>query len=131
MEIFFPEDGARGMRIASLDLMFTPAPRPWMAERQACIGEKEFETFLSAYIEVQKTRLAYESKLKNIHNPEERQRIGQEENSRIESALEERGLNPKSYNSIFTALNADDELRKKALLLFAQERRTSQLVLCG
>ncbi len=116
MENLFRENAERGMRIASLDLMFTPAPSPCVADRQTCVGEKEFETFLSAYIEIQNIRLSYEPKLKNIHNSEEQQRIRQEANSKIDIAIEKRGLNPRSYRSIFTALNADGELRKKALL---------------
>ncbi|MGH7770632.1 MAG: DUF4168 domain-containing protein [Candidatus Binatia bacterium] len=106
----------------------TPAQEPATRQppsQQTNISDKELRAFAKAYVEFHKIRLAYEPSLKNVHDPEKRQMIQQEANSKIEKALEKQGLNPTAYNRIFTAVNADEKLRKKTLKLIDEERSRS------
>ncbi len=43
----------------------------------------------------------------------------------MKEAVEKQGLSADSYNGIFSAVNANEELRKKALKLIDEERKKS------
>ena len=97
-------------------------PQKQVSQQGDNISDKELGTFAKAYVEIQKIRLTYESSLGNVQEPEERQKIQQEGDSNIEKVLEKERLQPETYNSIFTVVNSNDELRKKVLKMIEEER---------
>ncbi len=115
--------------LISLALQVTPAtgaqesPKQKPSAEQANVSDKELGVFVKAYVETQKIRLAHEAELKNSRDAEESQKIQREGNSKLQKALEKHGLTVQSYNRIFSAVNGNEELRKKALKLIEQERK--------
>lgn len=96
------------------------APSP-----QAAVSDRELGAFAKAYVEFHKIRQTYEPSLGNAKDARESERIQREANVKIKAALEQQGLDVNSYNRIFTAVNANEELRKKALGLIDRERKRS------
>jgi hypothetical protein len=122
---------ALGTWMGLLLLGFTPVTHPQEMPKQQPPGQKmnvsskELKAFVKAYVEIKKIRLAHESFLKDVRDPKEGERIQQEANVKIEKTLEKNGLNTEAYNRILKVVNADDELRRKALDLIDEERKKS------
>jgi Domain of unknown function (DUF4168) len=55
-------------------------------------------------------------------DPVAREKIEHEVKVKAKEAVEKQGLSVASYNRIFTVVNGNDELRKKALKLIDEER---------
>lgn len=91
--------------------------------QRANVSDKELKAFAKAYVEYQRIRQTYEPSLKNAKDAAEGERIQREANTKIKTALKKQGLDVDSYNRIFNAVNANEELRKKALNLIDQERK--------
>ncbi|MGH7825131.1 MAG: DUF4168 domain-containing protein [Candidatus Binatia bacterium] len=103
----------------------TSAPEPPQQHRdtQTHVSDQELEAFAKAYVEHDTIRQTYEPLHKNAPDAEERKRIEQEANAKAEEALAKQGLTPETYKQIFSTVNANDELRKKALKLIDEERK--------
>ena len=107
-------------------LSLAQAPPQQREQRQpTSVSEGERRAFTKAYVQYQKIRQDYEPRLNNTQDPEKRKQIQQEANSKIQAALAKQGLTPEAYNRIFKIVNADNELRKKALRLIEEERKKS------
>jgi hypothetical protein len=76
-------------------------------------------------VEYQKVRQHYESSLSNAKDAAEKERIQQEGTQRAREAVEKQGLSVESYKRIFSTVNGNKELRKKALNLINEERKKS------
>jgi hypothetical protein len=100
-------------------------PKQERPPEQTNIGDKEITAFAKAYVEYHKIRQAYEAQLSNVQAPKERARIQHEGESKVKKALEKQGLTPEAYNRLFTAVNGNEQLRKKALKLIEAERKRS------
>jgi len=53
------------------------------------------------------------------------QKTQREGDSKVKQTLEEQNLTPDSYNRLFTAVNGNEQLRRKALKLIDEERNRS------
>ncbi len=117
--------------IGLLSLWFAPEahgqqPPPQQGSgQQVNVSDKELRAFAKAYVEFHKIRQRYEPSLSNAKDPAEKERIQQEGNSKVKEAVEKQGLSVESYNRIFAAVNANEELRKEALKLIDEERKKS------
>ncbi|MGE5301968.1 MAG: DUF4168 domain-containing protein [Alphaproteobacteria bacterium] len=89
------------------------------------ISDKELAAFAKAYVEVQHIRSQYEPSLQMTKNPKESQRLQQEANAKLKKTLDRQGLSVDRYNKIYAAVNAHEDLRRKALKMVEQERRKS------
>ena len=89
------------------------------------VSDQELKAFAKAYVEYQKVRQHYESSLSNAKDAAEKERIQQEGTQRAREAVEKRGLSVESYKRIFSTVNGNKELRKKALNLINEEREKS------
>ncbi|OGQ83738.1 MAG: hypothetical protein A3F90_04445 [Deltaproteobacteria bacterium RIFCSPLOWO2_12_FULL_60_19] len=99
------------------------APKP--AGQQRSVSDKELRAFAGAYVEFHRIRQAYETRLSNVKDPKAREKIREEGDSKVKQALETRGLTPESYSQLFTAVNSNEQMRKKALKLIEAERKKS------
>lgn len=99
------------------------SPKRQAPSQQANISDKELRAFAKAYVAFHKIRQAYEPSLRNAKGTAESEKIQQEANAQVTTALKKQGLDVASYNRIFTAVNANEELRKKALRLISEERK--------
>lgn len=110
---------------------FTPAtraqesPKQELSPEKTNITDKELMSFAKAYVEYHEIRQSYETRLSNVQDPKEREKIQREGNSKVQKALEKQGLTPESYNKLFAAVNANEQLRKKILKLIEAERSRS------
>jgi len=86
------------------------------------ISDKELRTFAKAYVELQKIQREYEPSLRDTQEPERAQKVQQEAMARVENSLKGHGFTPESFQRTFALVNANDELRKKALGLIEEER---------
>jgi hypothetical protein len=94
-------------------------------DAQTPVSDQELETFAKAYVQYDKIRQEYEPRLKNTEDPEERKQVQQEANSIVEAALTKQGLTAEAFKRILEIVNANDELRQKALRLIEEERKKS------
>ncbi|MBI4522732.1 MAG: DUF4168 domain-containing protein [Deltaproteobacteria bacterium] len=90
------------------------------------ITDKELQAFVKAYVEYQNIRRQYEPTLRNTQESQEREKLQREANSKIEKALKRQNLTVDSYNRIFTAVNNNEELRRKTLKMIDDERKRTQ-----
>ncbi len=93
--------------------------------QQAKVSDQELKAFAKAYVEYHKVRQRYESSLNTAKDPAEKEKIQKEGNQKAKEAVEKQGLSVEKYNRIFAAINANEELRKKALNLIDEERKKS------
>ncbi len=89
------------------------------------ISDRELTAFARAYTEVQQIRLQYEPSLQKTKNAKESERLQQEANAKLKKTLDKQGLSIDRYNKIYAAVNANEELRRKALRIVEQERKKS------
>ena len=89
------------------------------------ISDKELAAFARAYAQVQQIRSQYEPSLQKTKDARESERLQQEANAKLKRTLDKQGLSVDRYNKIYAAVNANEELRRKALKMVEQERRSS------
>jgi GTP1/Obg family GTP-binding protein len=89
------------------------------------ISDKELGAFAKAYAEIQQIRSQYEPSLQKTKDAKESERLQQEANAKLKKTLDKQGLSVDRYNKIYAAVNANADLRRKALKLVEQERRKS------
>jgi hypothetical protein len=90
--------------------------------QEADVTEKDLAAFVKVYVEIQKIRSEYEPALKEAQEQQQRQKIQQEGEAKINAALAKQGMEAETYNRVFAAVSADEELRKKTVRLIEQER---------
>jgi Domain of unknown function (DUF4168) len=95
------------------------------ASAEKNINDKELKSFAKAYVEYHKIRQTYETRLNSVQDPKEKEKIQREGDSKVSKALEKQGLTPDSYNRLFTAVNNNEQLRKKTLKMIEEERKQS------
>jgi Domain of unknown function (DUF4168) len=89
------------------------------------VSDQELTAFAKAYTEVQRIRSQYEPSLQRTKDARESQRLQREANARLKKTLDKQGLSIDRYNKIYTAVNANEALRRKALRLVERERKQS------
>jgi hypothetical protein len=95
------------------------------APAQKNFSDKDLKSFAKAYVEYHRIRQTYETRLNNIQDPKEKEKIQREGDSKVSKALEKQGLTPDSYNRLFAAVNNNEQLRKKTLKMIEEERKQS------
>jgi hypothetical protein len=89
------------------------------------ISDRELAAFARAYAEVQQIRSQYEPWLQKTKDTKESERLQQEANTKLKKTLDKQGLSVDRYNKIYAAVNANEDLRRKALKMVDQERKKS------
>jgi hypothetical protein len=89
------------------------------------VSEKNLKAFANAYVAYHKIRQTYEAQFGKVQDPKEREMIQREGDSKVKQALEKQNLTPESYNRLFTAVNGNEQLRRRALKLIDEERTRS------
>jgi len=89
------------------------------------VSDQELTAFAKAYAEVQQIRSQYEPSLQKTKDAKESERLQQEANAKLKKTLDKQGLSIDRYNKIYTAVNANEALRRKALKMVEQERKKS------
>jgi Domain of unknown function (DUF4168) len=89
------------------------------------VSDKNLRAFANAYVEYHKIRQTYEARLGKVQDPKEREKIQREGDSKVKQTLEQQKLTPESYNRLFTAVNGNEQLRRKALKWIDEERNRS------
>jgi hypothetical protein len=91
----------------------------------SAVSDKNLKAFANVYVEYHKIRQTYEARLGKVQDPKEREKIQREGDSKVKQALEQQKLTPESYNRLFTAVNGNEQLRRKALKWIDEERNRS------
>jgi hypothetical protein len=89
------------------------------------VSDKNLKAFANAYVEYHKIRQSYEARIGKVQDPKEREKLQREGDSKVKQVLEKQKLTPESYNRFFTAVNGNEQLRRKALKLIDEERNRS------
>jgi len=87
------------------------------------VGDKELRSFAKSYIEFHKIRMEYEPALNKANDPQERSKLEQDAVAKFGKAVEKQGLTLESYFRIFQTVNANENIREKALKLIEEERK--------
>lgn len=127
---FIPEPGAVFSALipllaaAPLAMAQSSKPEPSTAG-QTSVSDKDLKSFAKAYVEYHKIRQSYETQLNKAQDAKEKEKIQQEGNAKVSKALQKEGLTPESYNKIFSTVNNNEQLRRKALKFIDEERKKS------
>jgi len=89
------------------------------------IHPDKLKSFARVYVQFEKIRDTYLPRIKSAQNARETDDIEKEARARIAEALKKEGLTPESYSHIVKEINADVELRAKAMQLIDEERKKS------
>ena len=95
--------------------------QPTVQEKE--VSDAELQAFVKAYVQYHKIRARYEPQLKAAKDPQEGKKIQDEANGKIKEALAKQQLTAQNYNRVFTIVNHDEMLRKKAMKLIEEERK--------
>ncbi|MFP3873980.1 MAG: DUF4168 domain-containing protein [Thiohalophilus sp.] len=79
------------------------------------IDEKSLNKFKDAFAEVNSIRESFAGKLEDVEDPEKAQKLQQEAQEEMVSAVEDAGLSVEEYNQIFAAVQQNPELQEKVL----------------
>lgn len=96
-----------------------------LPDQQNKLDPTQLKSFARVYVEFEKIRDAYEPRLNKAQGDQEAQVIQQEAGAKIDEALAKEGLSRERYSQIINTLNADTELRAKAMQLIDEERKKS------
>ena len=88
----------------------------------ASIDEGQLRSFAKVYVQVEKIRETYGPQLKETQDPQKGIEIQKEAKSKIDGALAKEGMTVEAYSQTIQSVNANDDLRKKAIELIDQER---------
>lgn len=109
-----------------IGIAFISAPCGALAQGNSTqVSERELTAFAKAYTEVQQIRSQYEPSLQKTKDARESERLQQEADTKLKKTLDKQGLSIDRYNKIYAAVNANEELRRKALKIVEQERKKS------
>ena len=130
MSIFFSSRIMVGALAVLIGLWSVPAaaqesPKTESSQAQIKVSDKDLRSFAKAYVDYHKIRQSYEKQLNNTQDANEKERLQREGDSKVSQALEKQGLTPQLYNRLYTAVNNNEQLRKKALKLIEEERKNS------
>ena len=89
------------------------------------IHPDKLKSFARVYVQFEKIRDTYLPRIKSAQNIRETDDIEKEARARIAEVLKKEGLTPESYSHIVKEINADVELRAKAMQLIDEERKKS------
>ena len=93
--------------------------------QQSKIDPTQLKSFARVYVEFEKIRDTYEPRLNKAQGDQETEAIQKEAKVKIDEALAKEGLSRDTYSQIINTLNADSELRAKAIQLIDEERKKS------
>jgi Domain of unknown function (DUF4168) len=96
-----------------------------LPDQQSKLDPTQLKSFARVYIEFEKIRDTYEPRLNKAQGDQEAQVIQKEAGAKIDEALAKEGLSRETYSQIINTLNADTELRAKAMQLIDEERKKS------
>jgi hypothetical protein len=89
------------------------------------VSDKELRSFAKAYVEYHKLRQSYEKQIGSVQDTKEKEKLQREGDSKVSKALEKQGLTPQSYNRLYTTVNNNEQLRRRALKMIEEERKNS------
>src|SRR5215467_3625820 len=96
-----------------------------LPNQQTKIEPAQLQSFARVYVEFEKIRDTYEPLLSKAQGEQEAQVIQKEAGAKVDAALAKEGLSRETYSQILNTLNADNELRAKAMQLIDEERKKS------
>ncbi len=110
---------------ASARLWSPPALAQESRGASANVSDKDLRNFAKAYADYHKIRQSYEKRINATQDPKEKERLQREGDAKVSKALEQQGLTPQAYNRLYTAVNNNEQLRRKALKMIDEERKNS------
>ncbi len=81
----------------------------------ANVDDASLNKFKDAFGEVNSIRESFAGKLENVEDPQKAQKLQQQAQQDMVSAVEDAGLSVQEYNQIFAAVQQSPELQKKVL----------------
>jgi hypothetical protein len=87
---------------------------------------ERLQAFARTYVAIRRLIEEYDPPLGAGRKTEQAQRLEREALAKVEQTLDVHGFTPDSFQRTFALVNADDELRNKALELIAAEREKLQ-----
>ena len=91
--------------------------------KQTEIGDKELRAFAKSYLEFHKIRAEYEPALNQARDSQEQGKIEQEALAKFGKAVQRQGLTLEGYFRLYQTVNANEQIREKALKLIDEERK--------
>jgi hypothetical protein len=99
------------------------SPKP--SQMSTNLSDKELRSFAKAYVEYHNLRQAYEKQIVATQDAKQKEKLQREGDAKVSKALEKQGLTPQSYNRLYTTVNNNEQLRRKALKMIEEERKNA------
>ena len=96
-----------------------------LSDQQPKLEPTQLRSFARVYVQVEKILNAYQPRLSQAQGNQEAQAIQKEAGTKIDEALAKEGLSRENYTQMINTLNADSELRARAMQLIDEERKKS------
>jgi len=93
--------------------------------KQTEIGDKELRAFAKSYVEFHKIRAEYVPALTQARDSQEQGKIEQEALAKFSKAVQRQGLTLEGYFRLYQTVNANEQIREKALKLIDEERKNA------
>ncbi|MGH7768382.1 MAG: DUF4168 domain-containing protein [Candidatus Binatia bacterium] len=100
------------------------SPKP-SQQASTNLSDKDLRSFAKAYVEYHKLRQSYEKQISSVQDAKQKEQLQREGDAKVSKALEKQGLTPQSYNRLYTTVNNNEQLRRKALKMIEEERKNS------
>ena len=107
----------------SLPAQAQDSPKP--SQMSTNLSDKELRSFAKAYVEYHNLRQAYEKQIGATQDVKQKEKLQREGDAKVSKALEKQGLTPQSYNRLYTTVNNNEQLRRKALKMIEEERKNA------
>jgi hypothetical protein len=107
----------------SLPAQAQDSPKP--SQMSTNLSDKELRSFAKAYVEYHNLRQAYEKQIVATQDAKQKEKLQREGDAKVSKALEKQGLTPQSYNRLYTTVNNNEQLRRKALKMIEEERKNA------
>lgn len=92
------------------------------SEKTDFISER-LQEFARTYVATRRLIEEYELPLRESRKTEQARKLEREAAAKVEQTLDVHGFTPDSFQRTYALVNADDQLRAKALQLIAEERK--------
>ena len=99
-----------------------PQPAPAYPPVNHDLSADQLNSFADAYVEIMEIQQTYGAQLEGTEPPDEAQRIQEEANQKMLTAIEEQGLDLQEYTLIVNAVDSDPELREQVIGMITERQ---------
>jgi hypothetical protein len=87
------------------------------------VSDQQLQQFADAQMEIASIQKDFRSRLQNVEDPQKAQELQREANEEMTTAVEEVGLDVKSFNQIAMSIQNDPELQQELTQMLQEQQQ--------